>query len=182
MNADSIAVIRARIPYVDRRALSEAWFSALHLAAADRRPGRRAPRAAALATRKPAARAAAPPNVSPAPLGPRPLPPRSGGATTIAFGRETHLRPGARPGGAVVVPFPSRAVRYAPVRASFHVGLGGGRVQIVVRRDGPVLHVLAICSARHVELVRRALACADLHLRLRGETVRSMVRARDGSA
>src|ERR1700726_4781449 len=28
----SIAVIQARLPYVDRRSLSEAWFSALHLA------------------------------------------------------------------------------------------------------------------------------------------------------
>jgi hypothetical protein len=182
VNADSIAVIRARIPYVDRRALSEAWFSALHLATADRRPERRVPRAAAPAPRNTAVRPAAVAKTPPASHGSRPLPPRTGGAARIAWGREAHMRPNGRPGGAVVVPFPSRAVRYAPVRASFHVGLDGGRVQIIVRRDGPVLHVVAVCSARHVDLVRRALACADLHLRLRGETVRSMVRARDGSA
>jgi hypothetical protein len=182
VNADSIAVIRARIPYVDRRALSEAWFSALHLARADRRPGRRAPRAAAPAPGNAAARPAAVAKSSPASFGPRPLPQRTGGAATTAFGREVNVRPNGRSGGAVVVPFPSRAIRYAPVRASFHVGLDGGRVQIIVRRDGPVLHVVAVCSARHVDLVRRALACADLHLRLRGETVRSTVRARDGSA
>ena len=74
-----------------------------------------------------------------------------------------------------------RRVRYAPVRASFHIGVGGGRVQIVLRRDGAVLHVVAVCSRRHVELVRRALACADLHLRLRGETIRSSVRTLEGA-
>jgi hypothetical protein len=39
------------------------------------------------------------------------------------------------------------------------------------------LHVIALCSEGHVELVRRALACADLHLRARGEKVSSSVRA-----
>ena len=70
------------------------------------------------------------------------------------------------------------AVReYPPVRASFTLTIEGARVQILLRRDGPALHVVALCTRRHVELVRRALACADLALRAQGTYVRSSLRA-----
>jgi hypothetical protein len=174
VNADSIAVIRTRLPYVDRRALSEAWFSALHLARGDGAAPKREPRATVTAppARMPARRlgsasAASSPQRSLS-FGPRRAP-----APALA----ASPTPSRRTGGAVVAAFPSRRIRYAPVRASFHIGRGQGRVQIVLRRDGAVLHVVAICGRRHLELVRRALACADLHLRLQGETVRSSVRA-----
>lgn len=179
MNADSIAVIRARLPYVDRRALSEAWFSALHLAHAEKSAPRRERKAAASqgsggvpSERRAANRGALDPahrSLSFAARHPRAIPLEASSARS------------RRLGGAVVAAFPMRRVRYAPVRASFHIGVGGGRVQIVLRRDGAVLHVVAVCSRRHVELVRRALACADLHLRLRGETIRSSVRTLEGA-
>jgi hypothetical protein len=181
VNADSIAVIRTRLPYVDRRALSEAWFSALHLAHEERKAPHAARRAGP-SSESPAAKislgsgASGPAAGSLAARVPT-LRARSVQALAIAAS-PTPLR---KTGGAVVVPFPARGIRYAPVRASFGIGLGGGRVQIVLRREGPLLHVVAICSRRHVELVRRALACADLHLRLRGETIRSSVRAFEAS-
>jgi hypothetical protein len=94
-----------------------------------------------------------------------------GAATERTFARRESLRRDAT----VSV----RSLRYPPVRASFHLAVDGGRVQILVRRQGTVLHVIALCSERHVELVRRALVCADLHLRARGERVQSSVRAFD---
>lgn len=176
MNADSIAVIRTRLPYVDRRALSEAWFSALHLAGDEHSPQSRSrkradgvqPERRARQTVRDAAAAFGDPR------GDRIARANPRGNRVLASPASTLPR---RIGGAVVAPFPSRSVGYAPVRASFSIGIGRGRVQIVLRRDGRVLHVLAVCSRRDVELVRRALACADLHLRLRGETIRSSVRA-----
>jgi hypothetical protein len=81
-----------------------------------------------------------------------------------------------RPGGGNVRA--AEAWRSQETRANFGIDLpGGGRVQILLRRDGRTLLVLALCSTRHVEFVRRALAGADLHLRLRGERVSSSVRA-----
>lgn len=180
MNADSIAIIRTRLPYVDRRALSEAWFSALHLAHEEKRAPQGA-RRAATSSEPPASKISLGPGASrPANGAPAARVPAMRTRDVRALASETSPTPSRKSGGAVVVPFPARGVRYAPVRASFGIGLGAGRVQIVLRRDGPLLHVVAICSRRHVELVRRALACADLHLRLRGEAMRSSVRAFEG--
>ncbi len=176
--AGDIAVIRARLPYVDRRALSQAWFSALRLAGDGR--------AATLLRRGPAAHGASPPRtaarsaqrgaerdsfVSPRvdPRARRRFGGEGGGLESVV------PRGGARTGGRGLPV--AAAVRYAPVRASFGLALDGGRVQILVRREGLVLHVIALCSRRHVELVRRALDAAALHLRERGESLRADVRA-----
>ncbi|MBD5607073.1 MAG: hypothetical protein IAI48_18610 [Candidatus Eremiobacteraeota bacterium] len=48
-------------------------------------------------------------------------------------------------------------------------------MQLLLRRDGATLHVVAICRPQVAEIVRRALALADAHLRLRGEAVHSSV-------
>lgn len=174
MNANSVAVIRARLPYVDRRALSEAWFSALHLTKDTTPPAsrRRAAAPRSLAGAPPPGGAVARPAAVSAQTLRAPKEPRDAAAPTErASARRESLRRD------VVVPM--RSIRYAPVRASFQLALDGGRVQILVRRQGTVLHVIALCSERHVELVRRALICADLHLRARGERVQSSVRAFD---
>lgn len=174
MNADSIAVIRTRLPYVDRRALSEAWFSALHLAHGEPPAPRRERRAT---VPPPAATMPARRSGDGSVAGSTQRSVSLGARRAAAVALAASPTPSRRTGGAVVAAFPARRIRYAPVRASFHIGLDKGRVQIVVRRDGAVLHVVAICGRRHLELVRRALACADLHLRLQGESVRSSVRA-----
>ncbi len=173
-----IGVIRLRLPYTDSRSLSQAWFSALHLESEAKASGiaRRRVKANACGACAAAAREPRKPPERTAPV------PR---AQTLA----TRLRAAALGGAHAASDVPRERVRvaalaesaaarsYPPVRASFAFGLDGARVAILVRRDGATLHVLALCAPRHVELVRRALACADLHLRARGEAVRSSVRA-----
>ena len=177
MNASSVAVLRARLPYVDRRALSEAWFSALHLTRDDRSSAQRR-RADASKVKSPAAlerepSARADGTSQQAALERKPSRPDCGYAARELGRREDRLQR--------ISPTGHRPMRYPPVRASFQLAIDGGRVQILVRRQGAILHVVALCSARHVELVRRALACADLHLRANGERVESSVRAFDAT-
>ncbi len=74
-------------------------------------------------------------------------------------------------------PPPDASRRYPPVHAAFRLELDGGRVHLVVRRDGAELHVVALCGEQHVERVKRALALAAEHLRLRGEALTADVRA-----
>src|SRR6202790_2169605 len=174
---NSIAVIRARLPYVDRRALSEAWFSALHLAREGEplaRPRRDiAPPGSALALRR---RDIASPGTAGSfhPWNSRRL---VNCFVAPASGQRSAQAPGSATSRRLAQAHADEALRNH-ARASCSIALdGGGRVQILLRREGRVLHVLALCSTRHVELVRRALACADLHLRARGEKVCSSVRA-----
>jgi uncharacterized protein (DUF58 family) len=58
--------------------------------------------------------------------------------------------------------------------AAFTVTLANARVRLVVRGDGDRLHVVALCSARHLETVSRALALAALSLRHRGPIATSV--------
>jgi len=188
---NSIAVIRARLPYVDRRALSEAWFSALHLAREGEPLARRrrdiASPGTALALRR---RDIAPPGSALALRRRDIASPGTAGSfhpwnsrrlvncfVAPASGLRSAQAPGSATSRRLAQAHADEALRNH-ARASFSIALdGGGRVQILLRREGRVLHVLALCSTRHVELVRRALACADLHLRARGEKVSSSVRA-----
>lgn len=183
-NARTLAVIRTRLPYLDRRALSQAWFSALGLR--EREP--RVPHALARgAAQTPAAPAfARRPVDALLPVGEAPsrgtqaLHARKqgpscgaddvpGGERAAASGRGKAATRTAAPAAATL--------RYPPVHAAFRLELDGGRVHVVVRRDGSQLHVVALCSARHVESVRRALGLAAEHLRLRGEVLAAEVRA-----
>lgn len=172
MPASKIAVIETRLPYTDRRALSQAWFSALHLAA-DRDPGR----ALAIAHRRdperPArGRDAATPTTAHL----------SGGGAMTSATRAGAMRPGCRP----VVEIPqrrssdgrslardaqfARARSYPPFRTSLTLEAAGGvRVHLIVRRVGAALHVVALCPPSAETVVRRALASADLHFRARGD-------------
>ena len=178
---DKVAVIKARLPYIDRRALSEAWYSALHVAGSGglRVPARRASDAAC--------------DERPETLAAEALEPRGGAETaatraragrpasqTKAAGESTALvRARRQSAGSLAF---QRARSYPPFNATLTLGLDGARVQILLRRDGPALRVIALCSERHVELVRRALACADRYLRERGEVVVSDVRASQSGA
>jgi hypothetical protein len=61
----------------------------------------------------------------------------------------------------------------------FTLMIAGARVALHVRDDGEKVIVIAVCSARHVALVRRALAEAGEVMRLRGERVEMTVTAPD---
>ncbi len=168
-----IAVIASRLPYIDRRSLSEAWFSALHLASD-------APLASHVPERRTAAVASASGHVAPRRGTARPpasthgqLLPNRAPRTRTLVGESfapRDVRRTARTGHAHVL-----ARSYPAFRTSLTVGVAKERVQLLLRREGATLHVVALCRPEIAELVRRALACAGAHLRTRGETMRASV-------
>lgn len=154
-----VAVIAADVARTDRRALSEAWYSTLHLA-------HRA--------------ASAPPSVRGAGVGSVPAGgvarSRAHGRTSVP-GETTGCRP-ERTGGATLAA-PSPADRRAAGETTRRVGravvalaaqpragrshtidLGAGRVRLIVQTDGRTTRVVALCSAALREPVERALAGA----------------------
>ena len=169
-----IAVVRTRLPYIDRRSLSQAWFSALHLASDV--PGH------AIPARR-ANDAAFQPRSARAPLS---VAPQRAAAVSLRATRLTEPRGAASAGGSTPPRDAAAATKaraafekarsYPPFRTSLTVGVEGARIKLLLRRDGPTLHVIALCAAANVDLVRRALACADAHLRRNGESVRACVR------
>jgi hypothetical protein len=172
--ANDIAAVRARLPYFDRRALSQAWFSAFHLAS-DATPPAAVKHAFAIcegASGGPLPRNATfqrrTPSLVPFAV-PRPV------RWLEGVGASRPADP-ARRGERVATHFEA-ARRFPPLRASFTIAIEGARVQILLRREGQALHVVALCTRRHLELVRRALACAGFALRAQGEEVRSSLRA-----
>jgi hypothetical protein len=181
-SASAIAVVRMRMPYVDRRSLSEAWFSAFHPVSSEGSRGAEPVRARLGASPLPTVRQA------------------TGGQTRAIAGYPTPAVAPRGPGRArsEIVPIEikksatsrsqtvhSHAVEicsrsYPPRRTSLTVGLGRERVQLVLRREGAVLHVIAVCRPEVAALVRRALASADAYVRGRGDTLRASVQTTDG--
>ena len=179
ITAGTIAVIRTRLPYIDRRALSQAWFSALGLPARDAGAHVAKPEAVPESAPRSAASGAARPVAGDAPavLARAARPPSSPGSVRLEEGAGAPALASCRRNAAARRAPMVATLRYPPVHAAFRLELDGGRVHVVVRREGAVLHVVALCSQRHVERVRRALALAAEHLRLRGEGLAAEVRA-----
>ncbi len=164
-----VAVVATQLADTDRRALSQAWYSALHLA-----------------ERPPAGR----PDSLPAPPltsnGPR----CARGPNEASQRRSTdsggHARDAARTassrcGGSIAaerrIPktelarrIEHRLTRRSPsgAAASFAVRGAGGRVHLVVRSDGALTRVVAVCAPPLRERVERALAQARFVLAGRG--------------
>jgi len=177
--APGIAVLRTRLPYVDRRSLSEAWFSALHLASGEAATGMRRPlrpplpdasypRTARLRTAC-AERASARPATALARRYAAIVRPSSAGCDTPLRSLDG---PVALPAGRQAA---IRARSYLARQTTLTVGVDGSRVQLLLRRDGNVLHVIALCRSDVAAVVGRALARADAHLRVRGDAVRATV-------
>jgi hypothetical protein len=158
----SVAVVATRLPIIDRRALSQAWFSALHLAQPP--SGTVAPRPAS-ATPAVAAR----PRVT----GSGALP----AAGAPAARPQTAVR--ALPAGSVLTERRAsagdlarrieRAIdRHGAVRplrtVTIAVNAGDGRVQLLVRGDGATTRIIALCAPHLRERVDRALAHARFAL------------------
>jgi len=156
-----VAVVATRLPLTDRRSLSQAWYSALHVAERDR-----------------SARPAAPHRAACAAPGSPPAPPRG----------ETHgapvarVAPAATPGLAgaertIRSTAPAALERRAPHTeitrrierallrrtadarpATVAVIAGGGRVQLLVRTDRDATRIIALCRPDLRAPVERALA------------------------
>jgi hypothetical protein len=169
----AIAVLRTRLPYVDRRALSEAWFSALHLAASESPHG---PGGAPRAIVQPSNVAAPHPRAvtQRVPGAAFTTAPRRAARSSAAHGVAPRPRTeSTRSRSSAAVE--TRPRSYPAQRTSLTLAIDGSRVQLVLRREGPLLHVVALCRPDAAPLVRRALANADAHLRRTGESVRASV-------
>lgn len=182
MPATKIAVIETRLPYTDRRALSEAWFSALHLAR-DAQPDASAPPAKTRAAAPESGAASRQRSDRPAPDA---APRRERSATVERAGRRaayagfdvSQRRAGDARGAVAERASFERARSYPPFRTSLTLeGANGTRVHLIVRRVGPTLHVVALCPRTVEPLVRKALANADIHFRTRGERLQIDVNA-----
>ncbi len=166
-----VSILAAPLAAIDRRALSQAWYSALHLDREQRRPAvQTAHRSAAAATiacrlqqraehrllehcaecrqtRGSAARPA-PPQLAP------------NAARSATFRaifplsrriERTFFRPDA-------------AVR----RATFSLGRGGARVHVILQSNAGTVTLVALCRPEMRQLVARALAQARMALATRG--------------
>jgi hypothetical protein len=180
-----VAVLATELPATDRRALSQAWYSALHLA--ERAPrARSAPLTAAMSARTNGASG----SVHDACAGAG----DAGGvhgaprrATSVRGDANAHRHAGVQREDPAHRGSPALAAeRRAPkselarrlerelaqrprgASASFAVSAAGGRVRILVRSDGARTRVVAVCAPPLRERVERALAQARFALAARG--------------
>jgi hypothetical protein len=158
----SVAVVATRLPDMDRRALSVAWFSALHLA----QPcgGGAAPPHAATCVAPP--RSGAPKTTAPAGTAPAATAYRAsaGGVPTTARGQAPELLERRSAGSDLARRIERAIVRHVPRAtqrsATIAIDAGDGRVQLLVRTDRTATRIVALCSPLLRERVDRALAHA----------------------
>jgi hypothetical protein len=179
-----VAVLTTELPATDRRALSQAWYSALHLA--EQPPRARSAQSAPLAPAQLTAihGAASEANGRGRDAGATArgnadrdagtrrdngarrdiLAHRDAGAPHAALARERRA-PKSELARRI-----ERALADRPrsVPASFAVTAAGGRVRILVRSDGARTRVVAVCAPPLRERVERALAQARFALAARG--------------
>ena len=174
-----IAVIRARLPYIDRRSLSQAWYSALHCSLAARRDLAPALSHEGIAAFRCGAQRNGTAKGKPAVPMSGSLQRRNAVATAArsAVDRQ-HMQASAVPKQPPPRNMGGHGARM-PHGASFTVTLGDARVRIVARGDGRRMHLTAVCSSRHAELVSRALAHASSGLRWYGASVDTAIHCED---
>ena len=163
-----VAVVATHLAHTDRRALSQAWYSALHLA--DRPPAarQRAARAARRARRRRGPRCARDPRRrAAAPCGGRRALARAARARDASARRDGAARAERRaPKTELARRIERGLTRRAAARrgGSFAVRGADGRVQLIVRSDGARTRVVAVCAPPLRERVERALAHARFAL------------------
>jgi hypothetical protein len=165
-----VSILSAPLAAIDRRTLSQAWYSALHVARQKAPAQCLAPRPGYSSENAPAGRSAVVRSGDKAMPVPTPstaqrsrtIAPPSGvasdGATTqrgrSALSRRIELRFAGNP---------------APVaRATFSFGAGAARVHVIMQSNGSATRLVAICRPQMREIVARALAETRLALNARG--------------
>lgn len=174
----SFSLITAPLAHCDRRALSQAWYSALHLekthacASASQRTGNGSG-ARALGPLRSAA------TISPARQGPAAPLARQIGKAVPAGGSDggSGERRSARSSLARKIERTFLAPATCTKSAAFRLGQGGGRVQILIRQRGEDVHLVALCAPAAKDVVARALAQARYALCARGMNLHADVRA-----
>lgn len=173
-HAAAFSVLSTPVALCDRRALSEAWFAALHghKDVPQTAPRHAAVRVTAGAGAKPAALPQRMQPQSAALLPQRTL--RSGGAARTGVVEIADRRSGR---GTLARDIVRTFARPAPPKhASFAIGAGQGRVQILLRSEGPFVQLIALCPPAARAAVAQALADARYALALRGIALGADVR------
>jgi hypothetical protein len=165
----NVSILSAPLAAIDRRALSQAWYSALHLAH-DSKP-------ATTARKLDAAPLVATPlnHETPAQKALR----TPGAATESRSARETPSKPRAPQSLAADRRAPrtqlARKIERAFLnprtqvkRATFAIGSGGARVHVVLQSNGARVRLVAFCPPRVRDSVARALEQARYALAARG--------------
>jgi hypothetical protein len=162
-----VAVLATHLAATDRRALSEAWYSALHLATPPVTRRAVAARGAAADVRPACeARAGEAPSRRPPDTQPRQKP------STVPQRRQGRLdgAPERRAPKSELGRRLERALlRRLPreTQTQFALSAAGGRVHLLVRADGSRTRVVAVCAPALRERVERALAHARFALAAR---------------
>ena len=164
-------MLSAPVNAVDRRALSQAWYTALY-ATRNAAPASRPRTSATLSRSEPSPEAIVRGAVGNAPVRPAPAPARRPGeALAGAAGADERRAPR----------FPlARSIervlgRYArpPRRASFTLGGGEGRVHVVLQTDGAKMRLIAFCTPKARRRVAAALQQVRFDLASRGFNVQA---------
>jgi hypothetical protein len=166
-----VAVLATHLASTDRRALSEAWYGALHLAVSPAARGigaRPAPHAPGVAHVTSRSRRQPPSDPPAGSAGRRPVAARSHS--------EPHAEaaPERRASKSELTRTLERALlRRLPraAQAQFALAAAGGRVQLLVRADGTRTRIVAVCAPALRERVERALAQARFALAARAVRV-----------
>ena len=163
-----VAVLATHLAATDRRALSEAWYSALHLAAAPATRSAAAGRGAAAHVRpaRDARGSGQPSPRRPADFDPQQRPP---GAVRVREGRLDGVPERRTPKSELGRRLERALLRRLPRAAQTQFGLSaaGGRVHLLVRAEGGRTRVVAVCAPALRERVERALAHARFALAAR---------------
>jgi hypothetical protein len=160
--SDGVAVIATQLAQTDRRALSEAWYSALHLAGGSAPRGKSAVhRAGSVATPETAhatpARTSRQLAAASAAAGPRHC------TTARVEMKEERRRPVSETARRIERAVATLTAR-RPVPAAQTIDVAGGRVRLLVHNDGQATRIVALCSRELREHVERALAGARFTL------------------
>jgi pyruvate/2-oxoglutarate dehydrogenase complex dihydrolipoamide acyltransferase (E2) component len=165
MQTAGVTILSTELTHTDRRALSEAWYRTLHLAAP-------APRGAvaqlAGASERAAGRGRPASPVLPAAAAPKGAP-----AVTVRLMRDPRT-PDERERRVAATPLARRLARAVAVGARrprssvCTIRDGGGRIVVLVRNDGTRTRVVAVCAPHLRERVERALAHARFALAAAG--------------
>jgi hypothetical protein len=167
-----VSILSAPLAAIDRRVLSQAWYSALHLA---RDRSRAAGEKSRVAAPKPASCERLPDALA------RPETQRSE-AAAVRTRKPDELRFAAFAERRSARCDLARRIEHAflrragaVARATFTLGTGSGRIVVLLQRANGTGRLLAICSPRLRETVARALAQARFALASRGIALEASV-------
>jgi hypothetical protein len=171
----SVSVVAAPLAAIDSRALSQAWFSALHLARERITPNHQ-PNAARPETEQHGA-----PSTKTRPASSESrrtmLPCRAYGGAPIRGGTNDAPARRVRATLAREVKFDAARRPKPAARAAFIVVDGSKRALVVIQTRGAATHVVAICSPAHRQAVAVALSEVRASLAVRGIALQSRVEA-----